>query len=110
MVVLPADGRPVSQPVVPGAVAGSRAAAAVGRAAGIPVWIVAGVGRTLPEALWKALAGRVAADPAPWAAPEELVPLAPSDLVAGAAGVLAATEAMATADCPAAPELLRPDG
>ena len=91
-------------------VAGSRAAAAVARAAGVPVWIVAGVGRALPEALWKALAGRVAADPAPWAAPDELVPVAPSDLGAGAGGVVAATEATATPDCPAAPELLRPDG
>src|SRR5919202_901987 len=33
---------------------GSRAAAAVGRHAGVPVWLVAGVGRVLPPLLWSA--------------------------------------------------------
>ena len=35
------------------AVSGSRAAAAVARHAGIPVWAVAGVGRVLPAGLWE---------------------------------------------------------
>ena len=91
-------------------VAGSRAAIAVARSSGVPVWVVAGVGRALPEALWKALAGRVAADPAPWAAAVELAPLGPADLVAGPHGLQPPAEAAAAADCPAAPELLRPGG
>jgi len=91
-------------------VAGSRAAAAVACSAGVPVWVVAGVGRALPEPLWNALAGRVVADPAPWTAPVELVPLGPAGLVAGPEGLRPAAEAVAAADCPAAPELLRAEG
>lgn len=91
-------------------VAGCRAAAAVARSSGVPVWVVAGRGRALPEPLWKALAGRVAAYPAPWTAPVELAPVAPSDLVAGPQGLRPAAEAAADSDCPAAPELLRPGG
>jgi hypothetical protein len=85
---------------------GSRAAAAVARSAGVPVWVVAGVGRALPEPLWNALVRRVAADPAPWAADVERVPLEPTDRVAGPEGIGAPAEAVAAADCPVAPELL----
>lgn len=102
------DGRPGRGGAV--AVAGSRAAAAVARSAGVPLWAVAGVGRALPEPLWRALAGRVAADPAPWTAPVELVPLGAADPVAGPDGLQPAADAVAGADCPAAPELLRPEG
>ena len=91
-------------------VSGCRAAAAVARSSGVPVWVVAGRGRALPEPLWKALAGRVAADPAPWSSPVELAPVAPPDLVAGPQGLRPAAEAAGDTDCPAAPELLRPGG
>ncbi|MDP8937620.1 MAG: hypothetical protein M3O23_07825 [Actinomycetota bacterium] len=92
------------------AVAGSRAAAAVARSAGVPFWAVAGVGRALPEPLWRALAGRMAADPAPWTARVELVVLGAADLVAGPDGLQPTADAVADADCPAAPELLRAEG
>lgn len=92
------------------AVAGSRAAAAVARSAGVPVWAVAGVGRALPEPLWRALAGRVTTDPAPWTAPVELVVLGAADLVAGPKGLQPAADAVADADCSAAPELLLAEG
>ena len=60
------------------AMAGSRAAAAVAAHANVPVWVVAGVGRVLPEGLWVALEARLDQVPEPWARPSELVP---SDLV-----------------------------
>ncbi len=44
------------------AVSGSRAAAAVARHAGIPVWLVAGVGRVLPQRMWDGLRDRVEVD------------------------------------------------
>ncbi len=87
-------------------VAGSRAAAAVARHAGVPVWVVAGVGRVLPGRLWEALAGRLDADD-PWDADDELIPLDLVDRVAGPRGVEDVASALAAADCPVAPELLR---
>lgn len=66
---------------------GSRAAAAVARAAGIPVWVVAGVGREVPARLWRAIDARLARTArAPWDRSEELVPLALCDRVVGPAG------------------------
>ena len=79
---------------------GSRAAAAVARAAGVPVWLVAGVGRALPERLWRALTTRLDLDN-PWDDQVELVPLDLVDAVLGPEeGVVVRP------DCPAAPELL----
>jgi hypothetical protein len=88
--------------------AGSRAAAAVAKTAGIPVWVVAGAGRVLPGRLWDALLARLdtLAD-APWLADEEVVPLALADQVVGPAGAQDAARAPRRADCPIAPELLR---
>ena len=78
---------------------GSRAAAAVARLAGAPVWMVAGVGRALPPAMWDALVERFKADQTePWDRVDELVPV---DLVDEVVGVRAP-------DCPVAPELLKP--
>jgi hypothetical protein len=80
------------------AAAGSRAAAAVAHHAGVKVVVVAGVGRTLPAPLWRALVARVDASASdPWSRPDELVP---RDLI---------DELIAPADteCPVAPELLR---
>ncbi len=98
------------------AVSGSRAAAAVAQAAGIPVWLVAGQGAVLPEALWRSLVQRVRGQQAlegvteAWDAPEEVVPLALVDQVAGPEGLTSVAEAVAGADCPVAPELFAADG
>lgn len=78
---------------------GSRAAAAVARLAGSPVWVVAGVGRALPPAMWDALVERFRADQTePWDRVDEIVPLDMVDEVVGAR----------QPDCPVAPELLKP--
>ena len=91
------------------AVPGSHAAAAVGSTAGVPVWVLAGAGRALPGPLWEALERRLGSQAdAPWARPDELVPLALCDLVVGPDGARPAGEPAATAGCPVAPELLRP--
>lgn len=87
---------------------GARAAAAVAAEAGVAVWTVAPVGRVLPPELWQALADRVACTPAPWDEPDEVVPLRLVDAVLRADGLHAPAEVAAAADCPFAPELLRP--
>lgn len=90
------------------AAAGSRAAAAVARHAGVPVWVVAGVGRVLPDRLWEAMLAGVARRPeASWEALEEVVPLDLVDQVAGPGGLQATADASARGDCPVVPELLR---
>ena len=86
--------------------AGSRAAAAVGRHARATVWVVAGVGRVLPDRMWLALAGRID-DGEPWHAPDEVVPLDLVDAVVGPTGLEQLGDALCRADCPVAPELLR---
>lgn len=87
--------------------AGSRAAAAVARHAGIDVWVVAGAGRVLPGRLWEVIVARLDESADPWDLPEEVVPLDLATHVAGPAGVGPAAEAPKRADCPVAPELLR---
>jgi hypothetical protein len=97
----------------PGAIAtaGSHAAAAVAHHAGIPVWLVAGVGRVLPQRLWDALTNRLdEGDDEPWDRPDELVPADLIDVVLGPDGPQAAAEALARSGCPVAPELLRHTG
>lgn len=91
------------------AVAGSRAAAAVARDAGVPVWLVAGRGRRLPRALFAALTERMAAEHGdePWEATDELVPAALVDRVCGPVGPVDPAVGFANADCPVAPELLK---
>lgn len=90
------------------AVSGSLAAAAVGRHAGVPVWLVAGVGRRLPERMWAALSQRLTggADE-PWELDEEIVPLAVVDQVWGPGGPSAPGAALLGTDCPVAPELFQ---
>lgn len=91
------------------AVAGSHAAAAVARHAGTPVWVVAGVGRILPDRMWTALLDRLADDHTePWDRVDELVPLDLADLVCGPLGLDEPAVALSRADCPIAPELLKP--
>jgi hypothetical protein len=84
---------------------GSRAAAAVARHGGLPVWAVAGEGRLLPDRLWRALLARLDGTGDPWDADEELVPLDLVDAVAGPWGVVTPADALARTDCPIAAEL-----
>jgi hypothetical protein len=86
---------------------GARAAAAVARHAGVPVWVVAGAGRVLPGRLWDALVDRLACEGEPWDAPAEVVPLDLADQVVGPTGLQLPSDAIRRADCPVAPELLR---
>ncbi|MEZ5143601.1 MAG: hypothetical protein R2726_13945 [Acidimicrobiales bacterium] len=90
------------------AVAGSRAAAAVARHAGVPVWLVGGVGRLLPQRMWEGMRSRLEADgAAPWELDEEVVPLELVDRIAGPAGVHEVDAALRLTDCPVALELFR---
>lgn len=88
------------------AVSGSRAAAAVARHAGIQVWLVAGVGRVLPQRMWDGLRQRVEVDD-PWDADDEFVPLDLVDRMVGPRGPESVTEALQRVDCPIAPELFK---
>jgi hypothetical protein len=89
------------------ALAGSRAAAAVAKHAQVPVWVVAGVGRVLPDRLWQAIAKRLDDQDDPWAVDEEVVALDLVDLVIGPEGPTSPSEAIRRADCPVVPELLK---
>lgn len=91
------------------AVSGSRAAAAVARHAGIPVWLVGGVGRLLPQRMWEGLRRRVEAIDDPWDASDEVVPLDLVDAIAGPRGLEPVAEALRRCDCPVAPELFKGD-
>lgn len=85
---------------------GSRAAAAVAHHAGVPVWLVAGVGRVLPERMWEHVRER-AIDDEPWDADLEVVPLDLVDSVIGPGGPQPVAELAYRIDCPVAPELFR---
>lgn len=88
---------------------GSRAAAAVARAAGLPVWALAGTGRVVPARLWRALEARLARTALPaWERSEELVPLALCDRLVGPAGLRSPFEDDGQVACPVAAELLKP--
>jgi hypothetical protein len=87
--------------------AGSRAAAATARHDGVPVWLVAGVGRLLPGRMWDALERRWSEAVDPLDAPEEVLGLDLVDRMAGTTGVLEVDEALRRTDCPVAPELFR---
>lgn len=89
------------------AVAGSRAAAAVGHHLDIPVWVVGGVGRMLPGPLWESMRARISADD-PWLGAEEVVPLDLVTHIVGPTGTTPAADALQRVDCPVAAELLRP--
>lgn len=87
---------------------GSRAAASVARLSGAEVWLVAGVGRLLPERMFTALCDRTLSADSPWEDDLELVPLDLVDTVVGPAGPAHPEEALRRIDCPVAPELLKP--
>jgi hypothetical protein len=84
---------------------GSRAAAAVARQAGVPVWLVVGVGRALPARFWEAAVAKLGGDE-PWEEAEELVPLDLVDRAVGPDGGRPGNELAGRADCAPVPELL----
>jgi hypothetical protein len=90
------------------AVSGSHAAGAVARHSGVPVWLVAGVGRMLPQRMWDGVMSRLG-DHDPWDADDEVVPLDLVDCIAGPAGVQPAADALRRVDCPIVPELFKGD-
>jgi hypothetical protein len=90
------------------AVSGSRAAAAVGRHAGVPVWLVAGVGRLLPQRMWEGLRRRID-DVDPWDCDDEILPLDLVDCIVGPDGPLPVSDALRRVDCPVVPELFKGD-
>jgi hypothetical protein len=85
---------------------GSRAAAAVAHHAGVPVWLVAGVGRALPPRFWDAATAQLRGGDEPWEAAEEIVPLDLVDRVVGPDGGRDGGDLSARADCAPVPELL----
>jgi hypothetical protein len=90
------------------AVSGSRAAAAVAHHAGVPVWLVGGVGRLLPERMFDGLRRRVEPDD-PWDGEDEFIPLDLVDRIVGPRGVEPVADALRRIDCPIAPELFKGD-
>jgi hypothetical protein len=84
---------------------GSVPAAATARAAGVPVWLVEGVGRRLPEPYWQTVAERTAPPGPRWLADSEVLGLGLVDRFVTPAGLVAAVDRPA-ADCPFTPELL----
>jgi hypothetical protein len=89
------------------AVAGSHAAAATAKHAGVPVWLVGGVGRLLPKRMWDALASRLDTMGEPWELDDELVPLDLVDRIVIPTGVLEVDDALKHTNCPIAPELFK---
>jgi hypothetical protein len=89
---------------------GSHAAAAVAAGVGTPTWVVAGVGRVLPERLWESLLTRFDALGEPWERPAELVPAHLLSLLVGPDGLRPTDEGLADPSCAPAPELLRDAG
>ena len=74
----------------------------------MPVWLVVGVGRLLPQRMWDGLRLRV--EPSdPWDADDEIVPLDLVDNIVGPRGVESVDAALRRTDCPVAPELFRGD-
>jgi len=88
--------------------AGSRAAASVARTTDAEVWLVAGVGRLLPERMFAALCDRTLSADSPWEDDVEMVPLDLVDRVIGPGGPSVPADALRRTDCPVAPELLKP--
>ena len=85
---------------------GSLTAAAVAAQLGTEVWLVAGMGRCLPAAMWEPLRAMVVSDE-PWEDRHEVVSLDLVDRVVGPGGPVPAAEARFRIDCPVAPELFR---
>ena len=86
---------------------GSHAAAAVGYCSEIPVWLVAGRGRRLPEPMWTTMIQRLDDSDEGWERPFERVPLAMISAVVGPDGLSDVTPSALAPECPYAPELMR---
>jgi len=86
-------------------VAGTRAAAAVARAAGIPVWLMGGVGYLLPQRMWDGVIASVEMEGDVWDLDDEAVPLDLVSGIVGPDGVQPVVEALKATDCPVTPEL-----
>jgi hypothetical protein len=86
---------------------GSHAAAAVAYCSEIPVWLVAGRGRRLPEPMWKAMLERLDGADDGWLLEVESVPLGLVSSVAGPDGLKGADAIAMLAECATAHELLR---
>ncbi|MDQ6927955.1 MAG: hypothetical protein M3159_04745 [Actinomycetota bacterium] len=89
------------------ATAGSHAAAAVAYDSGVPVWVVAGVGRVLPAALWEALRARVLERERAGDGEHDIVPARLVDRVVGPDDIETFDAAVERGDYPAVPELTR---
>lgn len=87
-------------------VPGSRAAAAVARAAGRTVWLVAPVGRVLPGPTYDACLAAAVDPDEPWESDLDVVPLALVDRVVGPDGPVEVAVGVGSPGCPVAPELL----
>lgn len=87
-------------------IAGSRAAAATAHHAGVPVWLVGGVGRLLPKRVWEGVLARLDSEE-PWEADDEVAPLDLVDRIVGPEGPEPLDQALLRTDCPIAPELFK---
>lgn len=87
---------------------GSWPAAAVARAADVPVWAVAGTGHLVPAGLWAALVDRLSGDGAPsWVLDHDQVPLSLVDRLAGPRGLEPVADGLRRIDTPDVAELRR---
>lgn len=91
------------------ATCGSRAAASVGYTSEVPVWLVVGAGRCLPEATLGEMAARITDLARPWHAEAEAVPTALASHLVRPDGLTALGDRSSSlaAECPPAPELFR---
>lgn len=91
------------------ATTGSLAVAAVAYCSEVPVWLVAGRGRRVPEAVFAEMRRRVDGGSRGWVPGAETIPGALVSAVIGPQGWCDPTDAAAwSAECPLTPELLRP--
>jgi hypothetical protein len=104
LVVLEATALSPDRVVAP---VGSAPAAAVARTQGVPVWLVAGLGRSLPAPIVDAIAERLAEPSEPWAADHETFDLEIVSHVARPGGLHDLAVGAPDVDCATAPELLR---
>ena len=75
------------------------------------MWVVAGVGRVLPQAMWDAMTVRLDdGDDEPWDRVEELVPADLFTAGVGPDGPVDVSELLGHSTCPVAAELLRAAG
>ena len=88
------------------AAAGSLAAAAVAARVGVPLWVVAGVGRRVPDEYLTVMTERLCTEGEPWELDHDVVPVDLVTAMVTADGLQRGPEAVAPT-CPFMPELLR---